>query len=223
MSEVWAKIQECADTMKSIMGTAGHPYHDPILDKYSWENHLYKSHDFRRGHVEVVDKRDSHGLLILHATIFPHINDASPIWGFDAVCGKNKITGAFHDFSIVEEDHPMYLWFKDRTKNITWKKERVLPEWAQNIFSPSMIAAGNISAGEELDSIVELGIESLKYYVENVGKTRYDNKAFYQEQDYYCINQKLNPHVVRSMVAMGFEQAVIESFVDEVLFPEIGK
>lgn len=223
MSEVWDKIRACADAMDSIMASVGHRYHSPVLNKYSWENHLYEGDTFRRGHVEVVDKQDTHGLLILHATVFPHINDASPIWGFDAVCGENKITGAFHDFSIVQEDHPMYLWFKKRTQDISWRKERTLPEWAQNIFSPSMIAAGNIGPGEELDSIVSLGIETLKYYFDNVGKTRYDNRTFYHQHDYYCVNQKKNPHVVRSMVSMGFEKPLVESFVDEVLFPEIGK
>ena len=222
MSLVWDKVSNCAATMQTMMESAGWRNHDPLLDKYSWENHIYQGDQYRRGHIEIVDKRDSHGLYILHATIFPHLDNSAPIWGFDAVCGKSKITGAFHDFSLTANSHPMYDWFADTVKDITWKKERELPEWAQRIFSPSMVAAGNIQELEELDSLCELGIKTLDYYLSNVGTTRVAvGRKFIDEQNYYCQNQKQNPHVVRSMVAMGFEQAVIEQFVDEVLFPEI--
>jgi hypothetical protein len=40
-------------------------------------------------------------------------------------------------------------------------------------------------------------------------------------QNRYCYWQKKNPHVIRSMVAMGIEESVIKRFVDKVLFPEI--
>jgi hypothetical protein len=194
---------------------------DPVLDKYEWENHVYRSDVYRRAHIEIVDKTETHGLYILHATVFPHVNDSSPIWGFDTVCGKNKITGAFHDFSLTEKDHEMWKWFDHTVRDITWKKERVLPDWAQRIFSPAMVAAGNINEESELDNIIELGIKTLDYYLNNVGKTVNENSNYAEQQDYYCINQKQNPHVVRSMTAMGFEETVIRNFVDEVLFPEL--
>jgi hypothetical protein len=221
MSYIWNKMKDCAHTMQAMMESAGWRYDDPVLEKYSWENHIYRSDKYRRGHVEVVDKTDTHGIFILHATVFPNVDDSSPIWGFDTVCGKSKITGAFHDFSLVSDQHFMYDWFKESTKDITWKKERELPEWARNIFSPSMIAAGNINDEKELDMIVDLGINSLRFYLDNVGKTR-DTKSDYRErQNFYCKNQKMNPHVIKSMTTMGYSEDIMQEFVHEVLFPEI--
>lgn len=87
-----------------------------ISDEENWYNSLYQSNRFRRAHLECVDKRQDHKLYILHSTIFPHFNDPSPIWGFDIVCGANKITGAFHDFSLPGyQEHPMKFWWEQET------------------------------------------------------------------------------------------------------------
>jgi hypothetical protein len=224
MSDIWYKMENCAEQIKEKMLAAGQLYNDPSLEKYSWKNHLYLSSVYRRGHVEVVDQRDQYGLFIVHATIFPNINSDAPIWGFDAVCGKNKITGAFHDFSLVsDEGHPMYQWFKARTENISWKKERTLPEWAQRIFSPSMVAAGNVQDLHEVDQFIELGLETLDYYIKHLDLYKNLDKNYTIAQNNYCYYQKQNPHVVRSMTAMGYDQSTIEQFVQEVLFPELGK
>jgi hypothetical protein len=222
MSTVWAQMKQCAETMQAMMEHAGYRAEDPSLDQYNWENHIYHSNLFRRGHVEVVDKTATHGIYILHATVFPHADDPSPIWGFDAVCGKNKITGAFHDFSLVSESHYMHDWFRETTSSVTWNKNRDLPEWARNIFSPAMVAAGNINEQQELDNLVDLGIKTLDYYLHNVGD-RIGGVDVTDRQNYYCQNQKQNPHVYRSMIAMGEAEATIKQFVDQVLFPEIGK
>ena len=58
---------------------------------------------------------------------------------------KNKMTGAFHDFSKSSggEEHPLIDWFKEAVEQFVPSKKRELPEWALNIFSGSMIAAGN--------------------------------------------------------------------------------
>lgn len=222
MSYVWDIMKECAANFQHMMEEVGERDNDPSLDQYDWENHVYKSDRYRRGHVEIVDKTETHGIYILHSTVFAHPDDNAPIWGFDAVCGKNKITGAFHDFSLVNDDHEMWQWFHNEVKDIEWNKVRELPEWAKNIFSPAMVAAGNISDQRELGNLVDLGIKTLDYYLKNVGH-RQPGADYSSRQDYYCQNQKQNPHVYRSMVAMGVEEAVINKFVDEVLFPEIGK
>jgi len=194
----------------------------PELEKYSWENHIYISDRYRRGHVEIVDQREKYGLYILHATVFPLIDSSAPIWGFDAVCGKNKITGAFHDFSLPgQEDHPMSKWWEEKSAGYTWNKPRELPEWAQAIFSKNMVAAGNVQDLNEVDQFINLGLDALDYYLDNSYKFQQIGMDSKENQNKYCQFQKKNPHVVRSMVAMGYEQAVIEQFVEEVLFPEI--
>lgn len=188
---------------------------------YSWYNSIYTSEKYRRAHIEIVDNRQTHKIYILHCTIFPHFNDNSPIWGFDAVCGPNKITGAFHDFSSGGNDqHEMIGWFADHVKNISWRKERQLPDWALQIFSKHMVAAGNINEENELAGLCNLGLGTLDYYLANVGSSRNTYTDSRLAQNRYCHYQKQNPHVVNSMVAMGVPRETMLAFVDEILFPE---
>lgn len=221
MTHIWNKIQTLAqnieqkfkDTGTRVIETESH---------YNWYNAIYSSLRYRRAHIEIVDKRETHKIYILHCTIFPHFNDPSPIWGFDAVCGPNKITGAFHDFSSGgDKEHPMMNWFADETKNYGWHKPRDLPEWARQIFSPNMIAAGNVQEGDELNDLCTIALKSLDYYLKNVGFTQESGADYHMAQNRYCYYQKQNPHVINSMVSMGIEKDTMKKFVSEVLFPEV--
>jgi hypothetical protein len=218
--KIWDWIAELAQHIEQQFANTGEPCQD-ISHEYTWYNAIYTSKQYRRAHVEIVDHRDSHGIYILHSTVFPHFNDPAPIWGFDAVCGPNKITGAFHDFSLPGyTDQPMSVWWCETTSKYQWNKSRNLPEWARRIFSPHMIAAGNINTTEEVDRLCDLARTSLHYYLENVGYSQESGADYHQLQNFYCQQQKLNPHVIKSMVAMGIPQQTMQTFVDQVLFPE---
>jgi len=191
------------------------------FEEYDWYNAMYHSPRFRRAHVEVVDRRPTHKIYIVHCTIFPHFNDPSPIWGFDTICGPSKITGAFLDYSSGgDPDHPMMQWFTRESEQLTWNKPRDLPEWSRQIFSPSMIAAGNVSEEAELESMCHITMKSLHYYLANVGYSQENGSDYHMAQNRYCHYQKQNPHVIRSMVSMGVEESKIKKFVEKVLFPE---
>lgn len=219
MTAVWDKIEQLAETLKLRFSETGTEY--AAEDSDGWQNYLYSSSAYRRAHVEIVDFRTSHKIYILHCTVFPHYNDPSPIYGFDAVCGPSKITGAFHDFSNAgDHSHFMMKWFAKETENYGWRKPRELPEWARQIFSPSMIAAGNIQEGTELKDLCNIALKSLDYYLDNVGVTQDWPNDYHLAQNRYCHYQKQNPHVIKSMVAMGIPENKMKKFVDEVLFPE---
>jgi hypothetical protein len=219
MTAVWDKIEAFAGYIEQRFDETGVLLDSP--HKYEWYNKIYTSTRYRRAHIEIVDFRATHKIYILHCTIFPEINDPSPIWGFDAVCGANKITGAFHDFSWAGGCPEMESWFADRVKGIEWNKPRDLPEWARKIFSPSMVAAGNVQSGAELDSLIDLAKDTLDYYLANVHNYKQDGLDNTAHQNNYCYWQKQNPHVIRSMVAMGVAEDSMRQFVDEILFPEI--
>jgi hypothetical protein len=222
MTTVWDKIARLASEIEARFNATGEAIDGSVATDYDWHNALWSSPRYRRAHIEIVDKRETHKIYILHCTIFPHYNDPSPIWGFDAVCGPNKITGAFCDFSSGgDSSHNMMKWFANRTQNLSWNKPRVLPEWAKSIFSPSMIAAGNVQEGLELDDLCQLALDSLDYYLKNVGNTQQDTADYHMAQNRYCRYQKQNPHVIRSMVSMGVEESTMKKFVEEVLFPEV--
>jgi hypothetical protein len=222
MTAVWNKVKELAQQIENRFNATGEPIEGTVGTDYAWHNQLWSSPRYRRAHIEIVDNRESHKIYILHCTIFPHFNDPSPIWGFDAVCGPNKITGAFCDFSSAgDANHIMMRWFGTETKKYGWQKSRELPEWARNIFSDNMVAAGNVQEGQELDNLCQLALDSLDYYVKNVGNTQQDAADYHMAQNRYCHYQKQNPHVIRSMVSMGVEESTMKRFVSEVLFPEV--
>jgi hypothetical protein len=157
----------------------------------------------------------------LHVTIFPHTNDPSPIYGFDIVAGPNKVSGAFHDYSNGgNPEHELMHWFKNRTKNIDWNKKRELPSWAKNIFSDSMVAIGAVGP-EELDDFIRLGLETLDYYLKNVGTHPHSYTNYAMAQNFYCHNQRQNPHTPRVLVNLGFTEEQAKNFVEQQLFPEI--
>ena len=219
MTAVWNKIESLAKNIEMMFDNTGIAL-DPDED-YGWYNKIYESNRYRRAHIEIVDFRESHKIYILHCTIFPHTNNPSPIWGFDAVCGPNKITGAFHDFSYSGSEDVMMPWFADRVQDIEWNKPRNLPEWARQIFSKSMVAAGNVQDGPELDALIELAKNSLDYYLDEVAKHESQNIDARNHHNNYCRWQRENPHVIKSMVAMGVNEDKMRQFVEEVLFPYI--
>lgn len=218
---VWDKIEELAKQFEKKFDETGEQISGSHSHEYDWHNVLWTSPRYRRAHVEVVDKRDTHKIFILHTTVFAHYNDPSPIFGFDAVCGPNKITGAFHDFSYGGETwHPMYLWFKARVHNLEWNKPRELPSWAKQIFSPAMVAVGNLQEETEIDQLCETALKNLDFYLKNVGISQESGADFHMAQNRYCYWQKQNPHVMNSMIAMGVPKPTMQKFISEILFPE---
>jgi len=221
---IWDKILDLSKAFETAFNATGEGIEGKLNESYDWHNSLWRGARYRRAHIEIVDKRESHGILILHSTVFPHYNDPSPIWGFDAICGKSKITGAFHDFSSGgDPSHPMMSWFQNKVKDLNWARPRELPDWAKQIFSPSMIAIGNLQDEEEIDLLCYVAAASLTYYLKTVGLSQQDTADYHMAQNRYCYYQKQNPQVIKSMVAMGVEETVIRNFVDDVLFPEYTK
>ena len=166
---------------------------------------------------------------MLHLCVFPKVFDGAPIFGFDIIAGPNKVTGAFLDFSPVVKDHPMMDWFHNRVKELEWSKPRELPEWAQSIFSGSMVAAGNIGTGIELDTVLDLSLECLTYHLDNMKKFRprltYEQLAaqydYTQQQNFYCQQQKQNPHTPRVLKSLGFDEQEVNDYIHHELFPEL--
>jgi hypothetical protein len=65
----------------------------------------------------------------------------------------------------------MYLWFKAQVNDLEWNKPRELPEWARQIFSPAMVAAGNLREEDEIKQLCDLAKQTLDFYIKNVNAT----------------------------------------------------
>ena len=227
MSAIWDRLIECQNEIINIFEASATEYDEPGLDHFNndlWVNRVWRNNDVRRAHIDVVDARDSKGLWMMHVCVFPVLNNDAPIYGFDVIAGKNKMTGAFHDFSSsCTLDHPMIDGYKEAVADFIPKKQRQLPEWATNIFTDKMLAAGNVNTVEEAVAIIELAQYNLRAYVDEVGAfTGAGNRdEVIAAQNYYCHNQQQNPHTPRTMKSLGLNEADVDRFCTDMLFPKI--
>jgi hypothetical protein len=224
-SKVWDTLIEIEKYFESRFYATGSIIHEPGMDRFNqpgWVNKVWASSRYRRAHIDVVDARATKGLWMMHCCVFPHLHNPAPIFGFDVIAGKSKITGCFYDYSPGgDSEHPMLEQFADEAQRLEWNKTRKLPDWAERIFSGSMIAAGNVSDEAELAQIFDVARNGIDHYLEYVSDTNNTATSTKQAQNYYCQNQKQNPHTPKVMVSLGLSEEDVRIFIQECLFPEI--
>ena len=222
MSEIWDKLIDCEQNIIDKCASLGEEtFDDPEFD---WLNRVFKGEHFRRAHIDSVDARATKGLYMTHICVFPNLYNDAPIYGFDIIAGKNKVTGAFHDYSpTLNWNHPMCALFKDCVQQLEWRKERELPPWAQAIFSKSMVAASNVKI-DEMDQVVTMALDNLDMYFEELPKySTQDNNPnlIKDQQNRYCHYQKQNPHTPKVMESLGLDPDDVKHFIEDCLFPEV--
>lgn len=223
MSKIWEELVKIQNYfIKNFQSSGKETFEDDMerFNKGNWINRTWTSDLYRRAHIDVVDARDTHGLWMMHCCIFPHFHNPAPIFGFDVIAGRNKITGCFMDYSPAGDDnHPMIEYFGNEVGRYDWVKKRELPDWAKRIFSPHMLAAGNVSNEQELFNIRYLAITLIEHYIKSVGETNLTAENTIPAQTYYCDNQKQNPHTPKVMSSLGLNAADVEDFIERALFP----
>ena len=224
-SNVWNTLVEIQDLFIEQFNNTGQEVEEPGMGRFNqpgWVNRVWTSENYRRAHIDVVDARETKGLWMMHCCVFPHTHNPAPIFGFDVIAGKNKITGCFYDYSAAgDNEHPMMDWFAEEAQKLQWNKTRKLPEWAERIFSGCMVAAGNVQKEEELEQIFNMAKRGIKHYLGAVGETNFTANNTTNAQNYYCENQKQNPHTPKVMASLGLNEEDVAVFIQECLFPEI--
>jgi|TARA_B100000959_G_scaffold282291_1_gene348327 phycocyanobilin:ferredoxin oxidoreductase len=224
---IWERLIKWQEETVALLNRELFEYNEPGMDRFNndtWVNRTWKNKYIRRAHVDVVDARDTKGLWMCHVCIFPELTNGGPIYGFDVIAGKNKVTGAFHDYSpLLLKDHPLTQYFIEETKWFKPKRVRELPDWAKAIFSEGMIAAANITEEEELNQLCTLAVSNLADYIDKIrvheGEAR--EKDVIEAQNYYCEHQQQNPHTPRVMTSLGLPEDDIDLFCKDNLFPKI--
>ena len=222
---VWSTLIEIQDLFTDHFSRTGTEVYEDGMDRFNqpgWVNRVWTSTFYRRAHVDVVDARETKGLWMMHCCVFPHLRNPAPIFGFDVIAGKNKITGCFIDYSPTADlDHPMCEWFAGEVDKLEWRKARALPDWAQRIFSPSMVAAGNVQDETELAQIRELAEKCVFNYTATVMESAGFCDDNTEQQNFYAQNQKQNPHTPKVMTSLGLSEEDVRMFIQDCLFPEI--
>ena len=226
---IWDRLIKWKDETIEVLNQELTEYNEPGMDRFNndefgWVNRTWKNNYIRRAHVDVVDVRDSKKLWMAHVCLFPELTNGGPIYGFDIIAGKNKVTGAFHDFSpLLQKQHPLTEWFIEENKHFKASKERELPDWAKAIFSGGMIAAGNVTEEDELNQICTMAVSNLRNYIDKIRTHHGESKRedVIKAQNYYCEHQQQNPHTPRVMEKLGLPEADIKLFCEDNLFPKI--
>jgi hypothetical protein len=226
---IWEKLIECQHKIIEKFENNCSEYAEDGLGDYNqpengWVNRTWNSDSIRRAHIDVVDAREQRGLWMMHVCVFPQLHNDAPIYGFDVIAGATKMTGAFHDYSrSVNPDHVMMQGYAESVKNFIPEKKRELPEWARNIFSSNMLAAGNVKTEEEATEIIRLALDNLDAYLAEVPEFNHtaDESACADAQNYYCENQQMNPHTPRTMKSLGLPEEEVDKFCRDMLFPKL--
>ena len=225
MSNVWDTLIKIEQYFEEQFYATGSVINEPAMARFNqpgWVNKVWVGSRYRRAHIDVVDARETKGLWMMHCCIFPHTHNPAPIFGFDVIAGKNKITGCFIDYSPTHDKfHPMIEYFGDEVGRYEWNKKRKLPDWAERIFSEHMVAAGNVSDETELKQLKSLAHVLVNHYLYSVDETNNTANDTTESQNYYCENQKQNPHTPKVMVSLGLSEEDVQVFIQDCLFPEI--
>lgn len=224
---IWERLIKLEKEIIAILDRRCKEYNEKGMDRFNndtWTNRTWSNMSVRRAHVDVVDARETKGLWMAHICLFPNLTNGGPIYGFDVIAGKKKITGVFHDFSpLLLKDHPLTKYFIEENKWFKPSKERELPDWAKAIFSPGMIAAGRVTEEKELNQICTLATSNLENYLDKIGHYNSDSKEedVIRAQNFYCEHQQQNPHTPRVMKTLGLPEDDIKLFCTDNLFPKI--
>ena len=226
---IWERLIKWKDETVELLNKELTEYKEPGMERFNndelgWVNRTWSNKYIRRAHVDVVDVREKKGLWMAHVCLFPGLTNGGPIYGFDIIAGKNKVTGAFHDFSpLLQKEHPLTRWFIEENKWFKPSKERELPDWAKAIFSGGMIAAGNVQEEKELNQICTMAVSNLANYIDKI-RNHHDEakmKDVIEAQNYYCEHQQQNPHTPRVMQSLGLPDEDIKLFCSDNLFPKV--
>ena len=85
-----------------------------------------------------------------------------------------------------------------------------------------MIAASNVKE-EEAGVIIQIALDNLYTYLDTIGEYngQGERDLTLASQNYYCENQQQNPHTPRVMKSLGLNEADVDKFCTDMLFPKI--
>jgi hypothetical protein len=86
-----------------------------------------------------------------------------------------------------------------------------------------MLAAGNVNDEAEACAIIDIALNNLHAYFDEIGQFNGNSDSAITAgcQNYYCHNQQQNPHTANVMKSLGLDEADVDKFCTDMLFPKI--
>ena len=222
MAEMWVPFQQLKDKFRAkLKEECGDEKRDFRIE-HGHYNYYYESDRVMMAHISEVNLIATKNIWMMHVNVYSRDTVPMPIFGFDVVAGKNKVTGCFHDMSPT-----VRLGF-GMTEEIKPTKSRELPDWAREIFSENMIAANNVSNYDEARALATIGRTNLARWFDEVnlrtprvtdGVGHTGSVAYMEACSKYCQNQLKNPHSFRVMESLGFPTDYLTEFKTKKQFP----
>ena len=227
MSDLHNRLRLLSGEICSVFDSYMERYENPkhINDLEGWKDSFWKNDVIRKCHLKTIEPVGKNKLWLMHINVFPEFDVDLPIFGLDIVANPNKISGCFCDYSPLHERGHVFLEkFKLETKDLTWTRARVMPDWAQEIFSENIVGAGSIREGEETDQLCQMALNLVTFYCMEMGNPvhqKLDCLNTKEAQNKYCHNQKMNRMLHSSILAMGITEERKNQYVENVLFEEV--
>lgn len=227
MSDTFAVARQVARNFQNQLDRCAirtQEHNSEFLQRPGITNITWTSPVFRRAHLSMFDLAASRGVVMLHCCVYPDLDNPAPIFGFDIIAGKSKITGCFMDYSpTLDPAHPLISTLASATSAYQWNRRRELPAWAQAIFSPYIVAAGNISDEQEIPQVQELAGLLMREYLTGITEYSTMQEDASEAHNLYARKQKENPQLRNSaiMSAAGLTPEETEIFINQILFPEL--
>ena len=228
-SELFDQLRNLAATLindfDSTMDRVENKSH--TADLKGWKDYFWESDTIRKAHLKTIEPVGKNKLWLMHINFFPREHVDLPIFGLDIVANPKKISGCFCDYSPIDDlhniNHPYMIKFRTATENLEWKKERIMPPWALEIFSENIVGAGAIRSGEETQQLVNMALDLSRFYTTEMTKPQYTKRWIntLEAQNKYCEKQKLNRMLHSSILAMGISEERKNQYVENVLFEEV--
>jgi len=219
---IWDHFIELEGYMSTMMeGFCGLPIDSVNLP--STGNHInkvYRSNKVDLAHISVIDMREEKKMWMMHVACFAKPNFPMPIYGFDVIVGKNKVTGCFHDMSpTLGSLLPSIAFeeFKQTVAPFIPKRERELPPWAKEIFSNHMVVAGATDEPKEIQNLCHMGRENMYSWFSEIDAKEANHfpnivQTYQLALSKYCHNQLQNTNSKNVMVSLGLEEDYVNNF-----------
>lgn len=188
-------------------------------ERFRWRNLIAAAPAFRRAHLEWLEVPGR--LAVLHLCIFPHLEDATPVLGFDVVAGHARVTGAFLDLSPVVPGppRPSLADLVGADALAGFAEPRARPDWG-DIFSAEFLAV-RPDGPAELARVLDLAEQALDGTLAHLAAGRgrgADPDAVAEGQAAYVAGQRRNEHTPRMLAGLVGAEAA-RRFVEDHLFP----
>jgi len=227
MSVLWKKLHEFSHSLETIihhgLGDCDEftvTYDNTVVENGIHKNVMFQSEKLDLGHISIIDMREKRGMWMMHFACFADGDYPMPIFGFDIICGKNKVTGCFHDVSPVGVKSQAEQDFRENVKEYVPERTRELPPWAKEIFSDSMLVQGVTKNEDDIDNLTRIGLANLTSWISELSsRDEMQNCMTYRNAlSKYCYNQLQNTNSKNVMISLGLEESYVDKF-KRVQFP----